>query len=243
MPSATATPVSGRSAAKGRRQEAWHSAPKRGVPSRRHTAGEAESSARHAYVSPSPTAFSWLKSKHRGTSPIGIRSLSASTGQHSRTGRSASASGRLVNRDNAATNLLPTGFAPRLACTRDPCHTGAAGYYGRQRIDRYGRRARFAETAAAGESAGHLGGDCMVSRSDSASSRRERSYTDSVLEKAWRSYLEHDGGDTAHDFAAGDAPMEDGSPRPVPEPWMWKQAAIAVRNRRSQSLSAKFQQQ
>ncbi|KAJ2799488.1 hypothetical protein H4S07_005425, partial [Coemansia furcata] len=81
---------------KGWRQEVCHSAPRIGVPARRHTAGEAESSSRYAYVSPSPTALSWLKTKYRGTSPIGIRSLSASTGQHHRLCRSASASGRLV---------------------------------------------------------------------------------------------------------------------------------------------------
>ncbi|KAJ2746391.1 hypothetical protein GGI20_001387 [Coemansia sp. BCRC 34301] len=235
MPSPVTMPVPGR-LEKGRRQAAWHSAPRKGVPARRHTTGEVESSARYAYVSPSPTTLSWLKAKHRGTSPIGIRSLSASAGQHRRPGRSASASGRLVNKDSgddpcravAAANILNPGY------------TGTAVLYDSRRIDRYGRRARLA--AATGESE-YLGGGCTVGRSDSASSRRERSYTDSVLEKAWRSYLEHDDGGTAHAFAVGDASVEDDSLQPVPEPWMWKQAAMAVRNRRSQSLSAKIQQQ
>ncbi|KAJ2682881.1 hypothetical protein IWW39_005797 [Coemansia spiralis] len=241
---------------KGRRQEAWQPTRRTGVPARRHTAGEAESITRHAYVSPSPTAPSWLKTKHRGTSPIGIRSLSASTGQHCRLGRSASASGRLVNKERgdsprrAVADSPPlTGFVRHMANLRDVSHTGTAGPYGSRRLDGYGRRARFAAAGMASgmpldepENFGSSNG-CALSRSDSASSRRERSYTDSVVEKAWRSYLEYDeGGDTAHDFAASNASLEDGGLRPVPEPWMWKQAAMAVRNRRSQSLSAKAQQ-
>ncbi|KAJ1999276.1 hypothetical protein GGI04_004073 [Coemansia thaxteri] len=89
--------------------------------------------------------------------------------------------------------------------------------------DVQGRRPRFG--AAAGEDA-----------------RRERSYTDSAAEKVWRSFLECDGGssDAAHDFCGC---ADDGAVRPVPEPWMWRQAAIAVRNRRTQSLSAQGQQQ
>ncbi|KAJ2339326.1 hypothetical protein GGH92_006773 [Coemansia sp. RSA 2673] len=247
MPSPIAAPSSSRSA-KGRRQEVWHSASRIGVPARRHTAGEAESTARYAYVSPSPTALSWLKAKHRDTSPIGIRSLSASTDQHRRLGRSASASGRLVNKENGeADSLPPAGFMRHTANYADAGH---ARLYDSRRVGGYGRRARFAANAVAVglpmyESENFGGGNgCALSRSDSASSRRERSYTDSVVEKAWRSYLEYDdGSDTAHDFAAGDASVEDGGLRPVPEPWMWRQAAIAVRNRRSQSLSAKIQQQ
>ncbi|KAJ2459220.1 hypothetical protein GGF42_001597, partial [Coemansia sp. RSA 2424] len=219
MPPVVTAPVSGRSA-KGRRQEVWHPVPRKGAPARRHTAGEAESSARHAYVSPSPTALSWLKAKHRGTSPIGIRSLSASTGQHRRPGRSASASGRLVNREGGddphravAASPLPASFVRNTANIINYRHTGAAALYGSRRLDKGGRRARFTADAITGESE-HLGGGCSVGRSDSASSRRERSYTDSVVEKAWRSYLEYEDGDTAHEFAAGDASVEDDSLRP-----------------------------
>ncbi|KAJ2733043.1 hypothetical protein IW152_003366 [Coemansia sp. BCRC 34962] len=254
--SKAAAPTSSR-LAKSRRQEAWQSACRIGVPTRRHTAGEAESSTRYAYVSPSPTALSWLKTKHRGTSPIGIRSLSASTGQHCRLGRSASASGRLVNKGSGdsshravADSPPPAGFLRHMANLRDVGHTGTAGPYDSRRFaDGYGRRARFAVAGIASGlppyESGNFGGSngCALSRSDSASSRRERSYTDSVVEKAWRSYLEYDeGGDAAHDFAASNASLEDGGLRPVPEPWMWKQAAMAVRNRRSQSLSTKAQQ-
>ncbi|KAJ2874356.1 hypothetical protein GGH93_002484 [Coemansia aciculifera] len=247
MPTPIAAPSSSRST-KGRRQEVWHSASRIGVPARRHTAGEAESSARYSYVSPSPTALSWLKAKHRDTSPIGIRSLSANTSQHRRLSRSASASGRLVNKENGnADSPPPSGL---MRHTANDANAGHAGLYDSRRLGGYGRRARFAATAIAvglplyeSENFGS-GNGCTLSRSDSASSRRERSYTDSVVEKAWRSYLEFDdGGDSAHDFTAGDASVEDGSLRPVPEPWMWRQAAIAVRNRRSQSLSAKVQQQ
>ncbi|KAJ2160211.1 hypothetical protein GGF46_002420 [Coemansia sp. RSA 552] len=78
-----------------------------------------------------------------------------------------------------------------------------------------------------------------VSRNTSSGSRRERSYTDSVIERAWRRYLKH--GDeqsceNAHKLAANDTGRD--VRQPLPEPWMWQQAAIAVRNRRSQSLSA-----
>lgn len=51
--------------------------------------------------------------------------------------------------------------------------------------------------------------------------RRERSQTDSAIEKAWRSYLEND---DDSGVVSGDR-------------WLWRQAAMAVRNRRSQSLS------
>ncbi|KAJ2696727.1 hypothetical protein H4R19_005713 [Coemansia spiralis] len=79
-----------------------------------------------------------------------------------------------------------------------------------------------------------------VSRnSSSASSRRERSNTDSVIERAWRSYLyngDEQARESAHRVAADDATGD--TLRPLPEPWMWQQAAVAVRSRRTQSLSA-----
>ncbi|KAJ2783671.1 Protein phosphatase 1 regulatory subunit 3B [Coemansia javaensis] len=71
----------------------------------------------------------------------------------------------------------------------------------------------------------------------SAASRRERSCTDSAVEQAWRSYLDH-GDERARDDAqqvAADGAATGDVLRPLPEPWLWQQAAAAVRNRRSQS--------
>ncbi|KAJ1735509.1 hypothetical protein LPJ61_000502 [Coemansia biformis] len=95
------------------------------------------------------------------------------------------------------------------------------------------------------EAAGrHVGGDSGVSRSSSgASSRRERSYTDSIIERAWRSYVYHgdeQARENAHKIAADGATGD--TLRPLPEPWMWQQAAVAVRSRRTQSLSVAAKQ-
>ncbi|KAJ2600952.1 hypothetical protein EV177_007060 [Coemansia sp. RSA 1804] len=86
----------------------------------------------------------------------------------------------------------------------------------------------------------------ITSYSPSMSSRRERSYTDSVIEQAWRKYLEFDdesARDSAQCMAANNESQAENADQPLPELWMWKQAAIAVRNRRSKSLSAQQQQQ
>ncbi|KAJ2843370.1 hypothetical protein GGI22_007230 [Coemansia erecta] len=84
-----------------------------------------------------------------------------------------------------------------------------------------------------------------ASRSSSTASRRERSHTDTVINQAWRKYLEFDdesARDSAQCIAASDDSTKNAS-QPLPELWMWRQAAIAVRNRRSKSLSAQQQQQ
>ncbi|KAJ1797853.1 hypothetical protein LPJ59_002867 [Coemansia sp. RSA 2399] len=84
-----------------------------------------------------------------------------------------------------------------------------------------------------------------ASRSNSTASRRERSHTDTVINQAWRKYLEFDdesARDSAQCIATSDDSAENAS-QPLPELWMWRQAAIAVRNRRSKSLSAQQQQQ
>ncbi|KAJ1952261.1 hypothetical protein EC988_003649 [Linderina pennispora] len=86
----------------------------------------------------------------------------------------------------------------------------------------------------------HIKPDLPVSRSSSTNSRRERSYTDSVIESAWHSFLrkteESESEQNVHKIVAG---MQDcGEEAPLAELWMWKQAAMAVRNRRSHSLNA-----
>ncbi|KAJ2419730.1 hypothetical protein GGF47_004563 [Coemansia sp. RSA 2524] len=78
-----------------------------------------------------------------------------------------------------------------------------------------------------------------LDRNVSSGSRRERSYTDSVIERAWRSYVEsgdEQARENAEKMAADDA-TEGDVLKSLPESWMWQQAAIAVRYRRSQSLS------
>ncbi|ORX68687.1 hypothetical protein DL89DRAFT_323567 [Linderina pennispora] len=85
----------------------------------------------------------------------------------------------------------------------------------------------------------HIRPDLPVSRSSSTNSRRERSYTDSVIESAWHSFLrkteESESEQNVHKIVAG---MQDcGEEAPLAELWMWKQAAMAVRNRRSHSLN------
>ncbi|KAJ1852404.1 hypothetical protein GGH12_002703 [Coemansia sp. RSA 1822] len=78
-----------------------------------------------------------------------------------------------------------------------------------------------------------------LNRNVSSGSRRERSYTDSVIERAWRSYVEYgdeQARESAEKMAADDA-AEGDVLKSLPESWMWQQAAIAVRYRRSQSLS------
>ncbi|KAJ2231779.1 hypothetical protein H4R99_007552 [Coemansia sp. RSA 1722] len=244
-------------------------------PPRRHTAGEAETKARQLsqnLLSPPPNQR--VLTKFRNTSPIGIRALSVSQSLRSsvlhqkdslddmpKTAKQLSEGG-----GNSTVRQRPAKRADRnrLAQVCEKADSGAT------------TRCGASETIAAGANNQQRGttlyeiiprirsndwpiglgadvGSCRssaVSRNSSANSRRERSYTDSVIEKAWRCYLEDYTDDD--DYQDGSSEMigsreqhNVGSSgewnRPVPEPWMWKQAAMAIRNRRSQSLSANHQ--
>ncbi|KAJ2616413.1 hypothetical protein H4S08_000804 [Coemansia sp. RSA 1365] len=202
-------------------------------PARRHTAGEADAHLYYGNSRLSPLG-GWIKTKHRDTSPIGIRTLSVGLNQRygaAAAKRSTSISGRLAKAD-IATNIQ-NWQTKEDALVRDfvslhrPAMSGSDGL------------------CVAGPHSMEIKRPDMLShadksisgRNDNKCSRRERSYTDSVIERAWRSYLEHDD-EKARDCAltmAATGSVGYGL-RPLPELWMWKQAAIAVRNRRSQSL-------
>ncbi|KAJ2796838.1 hypothetical protein H4R20_005400, partial [Coemansia guatemalensis] len=208
-------------------------------PARRHTAGEADAHLHYGNSRLSPSG-SRIKAKHRNTSPIGIHTLSAGLDQSCGAAafrRSASISGRPVNTDAAAStqDCQPNkdALVRDFVSLRRPATTGSRGpRAARSHFLQRNLPDMLCRTDTA-----------VLGRSDSSSSRRERSYTDSVIERAWRSYLEHDD-EQARDCAltmAATGSVGYGL-RPLPELWMWKQAAIAVRNRRSQSLSTNAKQ-
>ncbi|KAJ2347653.1 hypothetical protein IWW50_001020 [Coemansia erecta] len=215
------------------------------APARRHTAGEADE---YLHYSPTPMspAGDWVKVKHRDASPIGMRSLSVSHSERRRSAdsrmASASASGKAAEvrvqppaEDDCGRDYEMVHVPVAL---RRPATTGA-GPCDAPETETEPRPARRKPLLDAINSGFH-----RLSRNVSGSSRRERSYTDSVIERAWRSYVEH--GDekareSAEKMAADDAASGDVF-KPLPEPWMWQQAAIAVRYRRSQSLSANAKQ-
>ncbi|KAI9506665.1 hypothetical protein GGI25_005326 [Coemansia spiralis] len=199
-----------------------HQGGSRVIPMRRHTASEAEGylSSKMQQPSPSLTTDNWNMAKHRNSSPIGLRT-------------------RFTNKSQLFTHnakrLLP-------GCNKND-------FIG-------SRRSQNSDLKKQNVPPSHIitipERQCFdtiataASRSSSTASRRERSYTDSVIERAWRKYLEFDdeyARDNAQSIAAGKDGTggtggTDDSCRPLPELWMWRQAAIAVRNRRSQSLSA-----
>ncbi|KAJ2078302.1 hypothetical protein H4R24_004579 [Coemansia sp. RSA 988] len=203
-------------------------------PARRHTAGEADAHLYYGNSRLSPSS-DWIKTKHRDTSPIGIHILSVGHDQQrgaAAVRRPASVSGRLIKADIAGSAQNFQKNEDALVCDfaslRRPATTGSHGPYA--------AKSHFIKSIIP-DTLCHTDKSTLP-RSDSTCSRRERSYTDSVIERAWRSYLEHDD-EQARDCAltmAATGSVGYGL-RPLPELWMWKQAAIAVRNRRSQSLS------
>ncbi|KAJ2386254.1 hypothetical protein H4S02_003943 [Coemansia sp. RSA 2611] len=199
---------------------------------RRHTAGEADAYLHYGRTPTSP-ASSWVMVKHRDASPIGMRSLSISY-----TERRCSTDRRLAPGSDRSAD---EGF---LIPTEDHCgrqeHT-VHGPVPAQRPATAGSRPGDSRELELQKSPLDLlqCGSRRVSRNVSTGSRRERSYTDSVIERAWRSYVYHgdeQARESAERMAAADAAAGDDF-KPMPESWMWQQAAIAVRYRRSQSLS------
>ncbi|KAJ1892977.1 hypothetical protein LPJ66_006029 [Kickxella alabastrina] len=226
------------------------------VLARRHTTGEADATSTYA-LRPNFSPLAATDSpviRHRNTSPIGIRALSANqTHRQPQLLRQYSADSRLssvAGRPNERAEVRPPRRQPKVM-TQEMINTAAAftrpSSLSQQRsqyelnpgVRTAGRLIDFVHEPWASSSA--------LSRNSSSNSRRERSYTDSIIENAWRRYLEDyaddvadvDSGSSVHRNIAAD----DDSSRPVPEPWMWKQAAMAIRKRRSQSLSANNQQQ
>ncbi|KAJ2845202.1 hypothetical protein J3B02_004745 [Coemansia erecta] len=240
-------------------------------PPRRHTAGEVETKAQHLsrHLLLSPPASQRVMAKFRDTSPIGIRAQSVSQSLrnsvllwqddiktndtnsilHQRPAKRTEQSRRIQVCENTDVDADVRCSAPETTASADDQQKGRTTLYEIvPRVVRSNGRAIGIGAATADI------GTCRsnaVSRNSSANSRRERSYTDSVIEKAWRCYLEEytddedyqDGGNEM--VSSKEQHHDSGSSgewtRPVPEPWMWKQAAMAIRNRRSQSLSANQQ--
>ncbi|KAJ2726810.1 hypothetical protein GGI07_000321 [Coemansia sp. Benny D115] len=201
------------------------------APARRHTDGDASCRPRNA-LSPTPTPAAAaaaagcggrMAARLRGTSPIGIRALWRS----SDSGRSASAAARLASDTPAATSAATSRRRPKRGAAEPTPRAPATRLY------------ELTPRARAGMANDAPRSPRPLSRNSSSGSRRERSYTDSVIERAWRSYLEDWDADAAD--SAAECAMPGGVPgdglRPLAEPWMWRQAAMAIRNRRSQSLS------
>ncbi|KAJ2647128.1 hypothetical protein IWW40_004926 [Coemansia sp. RSA 1250] len=189
---------------------------------RRHTAGEADAYLHYGNSTVSP-AGSWVKAKHRDSSPIGMRSLAHSYRESRHNCDDVAIAPEHLFKDFGFGH--PTDHDPTPMI--QPVAIEALGHPARRKplLDSL-----------------HCGAHQVV-RNVSTGSRRERSYTDSVIERAWRSYLEHgdeQARENAEQMAANDAAS--GVLRPLPESWMWQQAAIAVRYRRSQSLSANSKQ-
>ncbi|KAJ2499559.1 hypothetical protein GGH96_003407 [Coemansia sp. RSA 1972] len=182
------------------------------VPTRRHTAGEADArlysnTDSHCCSSYSPTLPSdnWTNAKHRSMSPIGLRALSLTDASP-------------VDDTDLEFELIHVPSALRRTVTTEPQQPLTTEVQRPLTIEPQLRR---------------------LNRNVSSGSRRERSYTDSVIERAWRSYVEsgdEQARENAEKMAADDA-TEGDVLKSLPESWMWQQAAIAVRYRRSQSLS------
>ncbi|KAJ2848186.1 hypothetical protein IWW36_003452 [Coemansia brasiliensis] len=198
------------------------------LPPRRHTAGEADAYLHYGNSSISP-AGSWIKVKHRDSSPIGMRSLahSYSESRYSREENFATAPEKLPNEEF----IIGNGLEHQIDHSAIPVIQPVA----REVLEHPARRKPLLDSVYCGAR--------QVARNVSTGSRRERSYTDSVIERAWRSYLEYgdeQARENAEQMAANDTAS--GVLRPLPESWMWQQAAIAVRYRRSQSLSSNSKQ-
>ncbi|KAJ1723623.1 hypothetical protein LPJ53_002063 [Coemansia erecta] len=233
---------------------------------RRHTAGEAESRARQIERPVlSPATSMWAMSRFRDTSPIGIRALSASQSQREslllRQGSSEHLASERRFRNSADKVAVPkrrpkhanynTSVLNGGNNSDDNVPLAAIGQSKRSQFEivpRLRTPGRLVGLAGGGDEARR---SSTLSRNSSANSRRERSYTDSVIDKAWRNYLEEytddDGYDDSSEMVkrsrAQHDPLAGDWSRPVPEPWMWRQAAMAIRNRRSQSLSANHHRQ
>ncbi|KAJ1821929.1 hypothetical protein LPJ56_003155 [Coemansia sp. RSA 2599] len=246
------------------------------LPPRRHTAGEAETKARQLsqqLFSP-PGNQQRVMSKFRDTSPIGIRAPSVSRslrgGVLRQSGSQAELSAAKAQRSDDGGVTLRQRPAKRAdknrliqVCEKTDADSGpgcsAPETIADEDDDRQKGATLYEIVPGVRPNCRLIGlggdvGSCRssaVSRNSSANSRRERSYTDSVIEKAWRCYLEEYTDDDGYRDGSGEmissrAQQDAGGSgewaRPIPEPWMWKQAAMAIRNRRSQSLSANHQQ-
>ncbi|KAJ1664616.1 hypothetical protein EV178_003944 [Coemansia sp. RSA 1646] len=194
---------------------------------RRHTAGETSTGQRQPQTPllSASSNCSWSLVDNDSTAPAGIEALSARQQNTPASSRpSSSAPERRVREQSSFYRIKPGSIA------RPSTSNLARGRLAPGRIVFTSER---------------QGVSASASRSNSTASRRERSYTDSIIEQAWRKYLEFDdenARDSAQCIATNDGGSENAS-QPLPELWMWKQAAIAVRNRRSKSLSAHQQQQ
>ncbi|KAJ2777481.1 hypothetical protein GGI15_004488 [Coemansia interrupta] len=228
---------------------------------RRHTAGEAESHARQIERPVlSPATSMWAMSRFRDTSPIGIRALSASQSQRESTllrqGSSEHFASEIRSRSSAIKAAVPKRRPRHVNYSASVLSGGnilgdndPLSAAGQPRCSQFEIVPRL---RTPGRLVGLAHGDetrrsSTLSRNSSANSRRERSYTDSVIDKAWRNYLEEYTDDDGYDDSSSEVvkssraqhdPLAGDWSRPVPEPWMWRQAAMAIRNRRSQSLSA-----
>ncbi|KAJ2374312.1 hypothetical protein GGI05_007312, partial [Coemansia sp. RSA 2603] len=216
---------------------------------RRHTAGEAESRARQIERPVlSPATSMWTMTRFRDTSPIGIRALSASQSQRDSLLLRKRSSDQLVSERRYCTNATKAAVPKRRpkyvdhsasvlnSCSihDDSSPLVAAGQTKRSQFEIVPRLRTPGRLM--GISSDETRRSSTLSRNSSANSRRERSYTDSVIDKAWRNYLEEctddDGYDDSSEVvkssrAQGDSLAGDWS-RPVPEPWMWRQAAMAI---------------